>query len=142
VRARAFLKSEPGTDLRQLEFRKNQYGPLAESIVLRWSNGLFLPIEGADYTAASKQEKAKNVFMMILKRFRDQNRKVTANHAAGYAPKVFADEPEAKAANLTKGDFALAMTALLNENRIQNVEKDRGHELVIVGEQMSCEDVP
>ena len=34
------------SDLRELSFLKNNYGPLAESIVLRYRNGLFLPEAG------------------------------------------------------------------------------------------------
>src|SRR5690242_4241464 len=47
-RFRQFLtgvKAEPGEqpdgDLRQLEFKKNQYGPRSENIVVRYQNGLF-----------------------------------------------------------------------------------------------------
>src|SRR6516225_1738673 len=32
---------QPDNDLRQLEFKKNQYGPLGESVVLRYQRGLF-----------------------------------------------------------------------------------------------------
>ena len=38
---------QPDDDLRELEFKKNQYGPTAETIVLRYERGLFLPIGGA-----------------------------------------------------------------------------------------------
>jgi RecA-family ATPase len=38
---------QPDNDLRQLEFKKNQYGPIGETIVLRYQNGLFLPLPGA-----------------------------------------------------------------------------------------------
>jgi CHC2 zinc finger len=34
---------QPDTDLRELRFKKNNYGPVSESIVLRYRNGLFLP---------------------------------------------------------------------------------------------------
>jgi AAA domain/Primase C terminal 2 (PriCT-2)/RepB DNA-primase N-terminal domain len=50
-RFRQYLKSvkddeSSASDLREFQFKKNQYGPLGESIVLRYQNGLFLP-EGA-----------------------------------------------------------------------------------------------
>ncbi len=34
---------EPDNDLRELQFKKNQYGPLGERIVLRYQRGPFLP---------------------------------------------------------------------------------------------------
>ena len=37
---------QPEGDLRELQFKKNQYGPAAESIVLRYQRGLFLPVGG------------------------------------------------------------------------------------------------
>src|SRR5215831_3958059 len=37
---------QPDSDLRQLEFKKNQYGPIGETIVLRYQGGLFLPESG------------------------------------------------------------------------------------------------
>jgi hypothetical protein len=52
-RFRQYLKGVKSTDgdeadgdLRELAFKKNQYGPLGESIVLRYQNGLFLPERG------------------------------------------------------------------------------------------------
>src|SRR5262249_37887932 len=37
---------QPDNDLREIEFKKNQYGPRGESIVLRYQGGLFLPEGG------------------------------------------------------------------------------------------------
>jgi RecA-family ATPase len=37
---------QPDGDLRQLEFKKNQYGPTAESVTLCYQRGLFLPEHG------------------------------------------------------------------------------------------------
>ena len=137
VRARMVLTGDQKTGLRKLDFHKNQYGPVSESIPLCWDSGLFLPIGEASYVAKNQLEQAKTVFMLLLHRFRKQHRKVTANRAAGYAPGVFMDEPEAKEAKLTKQDLATAMSALMTDNQIQNVapKKGRGHELIIVGEQ-------
>src|SRR5580700_5742268 len=38
---------QPENDLRELEFKKNQYGPIGGSVVLRYQRGLFLPEGGA-----------------------------------------------------------------------------------------------
>ena len=78
VRARYFLrgvKPEAGepldTDLRELVFKKNNYGPVSESIVLRWQGGLFLPVPGATAHQAVKEVTAQEVFLTLLKRFRN-----------------------------------------------------------------------
>ena len=34
-------------DLRELEFKKNQYGPKGRPIMLRYKDGLFIPVNGA-----------------------------------------------------------------------------------------------
>jgi RecA-family ATPase len=53
VRARAYLThaqtekgEEPDPDLRELIFRKNNYGPVAEGILQRWERGVFVPQAG------------------------------------------------------------------------------------------------
>jgi RecA-family ATPase len=50
VRARAYMHAvktqageEPDPELRELEFMKNNYGPIAERILLRWKGGVFVP---------------------------------------------------------------------------------------------------
>jgi RecA-family ATPase len=58
VRSRLYLKGvrdekiEPSTDMRVLEFKKNQYGPTADKIILRYNNGVFVPLAG---TTADKE---------------------------------------------------------------------------------------
>jgi RecA-family ATPase len=60
---------QPDNDLRELEFKKNQYGPLAETVILRYRDGLFLPeggISGLDKLA--REAKADELFLGLLKR--------------------------------------------------------------------------
>src|SRR5262245_13910068 len=51
-RFRQYLKGvkpeedEPEGDLRELQFKKNQYGPTGETIVVQYQGGLFLPVPG------------------------------------------------------------------------------------------------
>jgi RecA-family ATPase len=124
VRARFYLKSTkatsedaPDTNLREIVFKKNNYGPISANIVLEYRNGLFLPVE-TEFDVAVKGERAKNVFLALLTRFNAQNRNVSANNGPGYAPKTFAEEPEALAARLTKNDLARAMRVLLKSGEI------------------------
>lgn len=65
VRARSFLKGikpesgdQPDNDLREIIFKKNNYGPLADTIVLRYQNGLFLPVTGAGTLEKVAREKS------------------------------------------------------------------------------------
>ena len=57
---------EPTTDMRVLEFRKNNYGPVSSTIVLRYQNGLFLPVEGADANMAERNQRAEEVYLEVL----------------------------------------------------------------------------
>ena len=49
---------QPDSDLRELEFKKNQYGPIGETIVLRYQRGLFLP-EGGDFQSRQERRESK-----------------------------------------------------------------------------------
>jgi RecA-family ATPase len=127
VRARYFLrgvKPEAGepldTDLREIVFKKNNYGPISESIKLRWNNGLFLPVVGVELDQAAKGVTAQEVFLSLLKRFRGANRNVSDKPSISYAPAVFAGEDEAKHAGLTSKDLTNAMLRLFREALIWN----------------------
>jgi RecA-family ATPase len=128
VRARMYLHGikatdgqQPDSDLRQLEFRKNQYGPATEGITLQWDNDkrLFLPVKGASFDAATKRAQAKKVFLDLLRRFISENRTVSDRRAANYAPKIFAEEREAKDAWCSKEELAEAMRDLLRDKHIE-----------------------
>ena len=74
---------QPDSDLRQLEFKKNQYGPKAETIVLRYQGGLFLPERGmSSLDTAAHKSKADEVFMTLLRRHTDQGRNVSHKEKA------------------------------------------------------------
>jgi DNA polymerase bacteriophage-type len=127
VRARYFMrevKPEAGepldTDLRELVFKKNNYGSISESIVLRWSNGLFLPASGAPLDQAAKEAVAEEVFLALLGRFRAVNRHVSDRTGTNYAPALFAVEREASGAGLSKEDLKRAMRRLFQRNAIWN----------------------
>jgi RecA-family ATPase len=127
VRARFFLRSvkpeagEPlDTDLRELVFKKNNYGPVSESIVLRWTNGLFLPVQDTSLDQATREATAQDVFLTLLKRFRLQNRNVSDKPSVSYAPALFAREDEAKSAGLSSKNLERAMRLLFQRNAIWN----------------------
>jgi RecA-family ATPase len=129
VRARFYLKGvkseadeQPNNDLRELVFKKNQFGPMSANIVLRYRNGLFLPehgISGLDKVA--HEAKADEIFTALLKRFAGEGRNVSQlSNSKTYAPTAFAAETEAKSHQLRKADFEAAMRRLFEAKKIHN----------------------
>jgi RecA-family ATPase len=111
---------QPDNDLRELEFKKNQYGPIAEAIVLRYQHGLFLPLPGTSLAQAAREAKADDVFLALLGRFTEQNRYVGDKTGPNYAPALFAKEEAAKTAGLTSHSLAAAMRRLFATGKIWN----------------------
>jgi hypothetical protein len=62
--------------------------------------------------------KAENLFLDLLARFVKQDRSVNDKPGPSYAPNLFEQEPEAKAAHFKKKAFADAMSRLFADNRI------------------------
>jgi RecA-family ATPase len=127
VRARAWLKGvkpdtgeQPDSDLRELVFKKNNYGPIIESLILRWQNGLYLPEEGVSLDQVVQADKADALFVDLLKRFTAENRFLSAKPSINYAPAVFAREDEAKRALITGKLFEAAMRRLFKSGIIWN----------------------
>jgi RecA-family ATPase len=127
VRARYYMKSikpengeQPDDDLREIVFKKNQYGPKADTVALRYTNGMFLTIPGAStLDKAAHEAKADSLFQQLLTRLSDRGENLSPKRTANmFAPTVFAKEPEAKAANVRKKDFENAMVRLLDANKI------------------------
>jgi RecA-family ATPase len=127
-RFRHYLKSAksdeadkaPDHDLRELEFKKNQYGPRTDSIVLRYTAGLFLPVPGqTSFDRLVRDAKAEDVFLTLLRRYIDQGRPVCSKpRANNYAPVIFARDAEATKSGLRKTDFDAAMQRLFDQNKV------------------------
>jgi RecA-family ATPase len=120
----------PPSALRELQFKKNQYGPLGASIILEYRNGLFLPVHGqSGLDRLAHKERAKSLFLMLLQRFANQgvyvSHKPTSNNNA---PRRFAETPEAQKARMRKADFVTAMGELFASNSLvveQYMGRDR-----------------
>jgi RecA-family ATPase len=82
----------PDPDLRQIDFHKNNYGPISDSIFVRYANGLFLPASGI-YTLdpVERAAKADAVFLALLERFTRQGQAAGPNSGTIYAPARFAE---------------------------------------------------
>jgi RecA-family ATPase len=128
VRARAYMKSvkpeageQSDSDLRELVFKKNQYGPISETVVLRYERGLFLPIPGvANLDKLARDANAEDVFLSLLGRYTRENRTVSDKPSVSYAPAVFAKEEEASKAALGSKNLTDAMRRLFKAEKIWN----------------------
>lgn len=126
VRARAYMKSaktedgtEPDKALRLVEFMKSNYGPVADAITVRWKGGVFVPeSKSGSLEKLASEAKADNAFLRLLERFESEGRTVGERPGHSYAPAVFGEEPEAKAAGLNKKALADAMRRLFASKKI------------------------
>jgi RecA-family ATPase len=128
VRARFYMKGvkpeageQPDNDLREIVFKKNNYGPISDTIVVRYQNSLFLPVPGmASLDRAAREGNAEAIFLELLSRFTRENRRVCSTPCSIYAPAAFAQEDAAKKASLTSRDLANAMRRLFTAGKIWN----------------------
>jgi len=120
VRARFYMKfvsnggdQQDDSDLRVLEFQKNQYGPPAQSLTLRFKHGLFLvETDGlSNLDKLAREAKGETKFRDLLRRMLEGNRPVSAKPTArNYAPTAFSREPDTE--GLERRDFEYAMRRL------------------------------
>jgi RecA-family ATPase len=117
------VKSEGGEQpegtLRELQFKKNQYGPIGESIVLRYEHGLFLPEKKlSNIEMAAKEQATEDLLITIGKKLELRGVELSPKpQAHSYAPTVIAKEPEAKGA-AKKSDLIKALNRLLDAGRL------------------------
>jgi RecA-family ATPase len=111
---------QPESDLRELEFKKNQYGPIGEATVLRYQHGLFLPEAGVgSLEKLARETAADQLFLDLMQRFAGQGRNISDKpNAPTYAPNALAEDAEAKRLGLRRADFKAAMARLFSANKI------------------------
>lgn len=123
VRSRMYFRSadeDNDPELRVLEVKKANYAKVSEQIPLRWKNGVYVrePKNGSvEQTALDG--KIDNLFLDLLRRFTKDGRNVSDNRTPTYAPAVFEDEPEAKAAKATRKTLTEAMKRLFAAKKIR-----------------------
>ena len=95
---------QPDSDLRQLEFKKNQYGRLGDTIVVRYQNGLFLPEDGiSGLDKAAREARVDEVFLSGLSQIIRQGRDAMAGETSReFGPTLIAEMPEAKKERIRK----------------------------------------
>jgi RecA-family ATPase len=118
---------QPDNDIREIEFKKNQYGPRAEAIVLRYRNGLFLPEGGtSSLEKIARENTADEAFLALLARFAQQGRNVGDKPTSPtYAPATFSKEAEARKHMLTKPELENAMRRLFTAGKIMVAQYGR-----------------
>jgi RecA-family ATPase len=117
--AKADSGEQPDSDVRELQFKKNQYGPMGESIVLRYQRGLFLPERGlSNIEAAAKQQSIDDAFVGIGRKLEARGEELSPHQTShSYAPKAIAGEPEAK--GLRKSDLVASLKRLLDSGKLR-----------------------
>jgi RecA-family ATPase len=111
--------AHPDPDLRELQFLKNQYGRRADTIMLRYQCGLFLPLPGvASLDKLAQDARADDVFLELLRRFTREGRNAGDKSGTSFAPALFAKQEEAQRAGLTKKSLEAAMDRLFKAERI------------------------
>lgn len=126
VRARLYLKSATNGDasqptgLRTLDMRKSNYGPLLEKqIALEWRDGIFKPVKHDTLAEAHADAKAEDVFLRLLARYDKQGSNLSDRNGPSSAWTAFAEEPEARDANLSAEHLRKAMKRLFAAEKIR-----------------------
>jgi RecA-family ATPase len=111
---------QPDGDLRELQFKKNQYGPTGDPIVLRYQRGLFLPEGGiSSLDKLAREAKVDELFLRGLGQIIQQGRDaIVGDTSAEFGPTLIAALPDAKKERVRKAELAEAMNRLLAANKI------------------------
>jgi RecA-family ATPase len=132
VRSRLYMKravtekdEEPDPNVRVIEMMKSNYGPIGETITVRWQDGLFLPEASLGFLdKAAAEQSADELFLKLLDRFQGQGRNVShAKTSNNYAPTMFAKDTDAKG---KRKELAEAMERLFRADRIKAEPYGRG----------------
>ena len=129
VRSRLYLQSpkdsrgeQADQDLRILSAKKANYSGGNGEIRLRWSKGRFVldgpGVGGLDRRVA--EERADRKFLDLLAQFEREGRDVSPNPSAVFAPKLFAEHPDA--GGIPFKALRAAMDRLLADGRVKVVE--------------------
>src|SRR5262249_42926255 len=110
---------EPDKTLRQLEFMKSNYSALADTVTVRWKNGVYvMEAKPGSLEKLAADAKADETFLALLKKIDSQGRTVSHKLTSPYyPPTVFAADQEAK--GITKRQFAEAMQRMFDGNKIK-----------------------
>jgi RecA-family ATPase len=110
---------QPDNNLRQFEFKKNQYGPIGEAITLRYQRGLFLPLGGlSSLDKLAREAIVDDVFLATAKKLEGRGQELSpAQTSHSYGPTIIARQSEAKA--IKKAELVAALDRLLEQGRLR-----------------------
>jgi RecA-family ATPase len=123
VRSRLYMRApttakgeEIDSDVREIQFLKNNYGRQGDSIQIRWENGVFVPESGpASFERIARDREDEHRFLDLLAKYEGQGRKLSHKTAArDYAPRVFVAEK----GSIGLKRFEQAMERLFERNEI------------------------
>ena len=132
VRAREYLTVPKGDDgmpidknVRELTQHKNNYGPMAEPLLIRLKNGAFVlnRDERTAFERAYSDQKADELFMRLVDEFKGN---LSNMNGINYAPKLLAEDPEVKRAGLHLRDLEAAMKRVMEAGKVYRKEYGRG----------------
>jgi RecA-family ATPase len=126
VRARMYLEAlevdgkEADPNLKVLRQPKANYAKAGFELALRYENGVLVPTNtGAPLSAEAKGLQVEEIFMTLLLRLYGEERFVNNKSGPSYAPAIFALEPEATGAMISKKALQAAMVRLFQKKRIK-----------------------
>jgi RecA-family ATPase len=123
VRSRLYMRSPTtakgeviDSDVREIQFLKNNYGRQGDSIQIRWENGVFVTESGpASFERIARDRDDEHHFLDLLAKYEGQGRRLSHKVAAkDYAPRVFAPEK----GNIGIKRFEQAMERLFERREI------------------------
>lgn len=100
-----------------MEFMKSNYGPIAETVTVRWKAGVFVPEpKTGSFEKIAAEAKADAAFLDLLDRFTAEGRNVGVTPTSpNYAPTLFAKE----GTGFNKRKLEEAMRRLFKSNTIR-----------------------
>jgi RecA-family ATPase len=117
---------QPDNNLRQFEFKKNQYGPIGETVTLRYQRGLFLPLGGlSSLDKLAREAMVDDVFLVIAKKLEGRGQELSpAQTSHSYGPTIIARQPEAK--GIKKAELVDALDRLLEQGKLRIETRNPG----------------
>jgi hypothetical protein len=138
VRARMYFRAakrkngdddvEPDPNARELEFMKNNYGPVAETMKLEFHNGIFRPRgSGSPYEdKTTRAKRAEDTFLSVFVKLQNQGKTDFSpkSKAEEYLPRQIARHPDGR--EFTVRDYAEAMEKLLATHKLHIIQVGSG----------------
>jgi RecA-family ATPase len=126
VRSRIYMTSpkpeageQPDSDLREIKFKKANYSAVANSLVVRYRSGVFVP-EGPMTTIerAAREQEVEQAFVVIARKLEALGEELSAAESSrSYAAAVIAKHSDAPV-GMRKAEFITAQARLLERGRI------------------------